>query len=80
MEATACFRSNTGLAELVTTAAALLSSGSRVHQGHVKGHSSHPWNDLADAAAGGQVSGLADIEWLECLSEMSLQDLRSSQV
>eukprot|EP00974_Lingulodinium_polyedra_P000507 50218-Lingulodinium_polyedra.AAC.1 len=61
MEAPACFRSNTGLAELVTTVTGLVSSSSRVHEGHVKGQSSHPWNDLADAAAGGQASGLTDI-------------------
>eukprot|EP00974_Lingulodinium_polyedra_P013508 1308268-Lingulodinium_polyedra.AAC.1 len=79
MAALASFRSNTCLAELVSTATSVLSAGSIVLRAHVRGHSSHPWNDLADAAAGGQVVGAIDIEWPECLTEMTCQDLHTSQ-
>eukprot|EP00974_Lingulodinium_polyedra_P099443 9632640-Lingulodinium_polyedra.AAC.1 len=46
------FSANPQLAELVTTSAQVLASGSLVLWSHVKGHSAHPWNDLADSAVG----------------------------
>eukprot|EP00974_Lingulodinium_polyedra_P069869 6760513-Lingulodinium_polyedra.AAC.1 len=71
MEATSSFRANPTLAELVTTLTQLLGASAIVSTAHVKGHSCHPWNDMADRAAAGALPDLQDIHWPACLTRFT---------